>query len=92
MSHTIRKQAIPTEFFEEICADEKLRSLIDLMWAGASGMFSWFTTPPFIPGFGQFSSPINEFKQDYKAMGGIADGVFESEDELERYCTLLEDV
>lgn len=89
MSHTIRKQAVPIEFFEEICADEKLRSLIDLMWASASGMFSWFTTPPFVPGFGQFPSPIEMFKQSYRD-GEVTDSIFESEDDLETYCSLLE--
>ncbi|MBE9156875.1 hypothetical protein IQ265_08535 [Nodosilinea sp. LEGE 06152] len=89
MGHSVEKQAIPVEFFEQIHTDEKLHILIDQLWGCGGGMFFWFTRPS-TTSFGSLSSPIEEFRQDYKAMAGILDNPFKSEAELEAYCNLLE--
>lgn len=59
-------------------------------------MFSWFTDPS-PTRFGGSQSPIDEFKKDRQAMiNGLSESFeelrdpFESEEELEAYCALLE--
>lgn len=89
MSHSVVKQAIPIEFFEQICTDSKLQMLVDDLWGCGNGMFFWFTPPP-MNSFGYSLSPMDEIKQEYKVMGGMLDRPFESKEELEAYCTLLE--
>lgn len=88
MSHSVEKQAVPVEFFEQIHADKKLQTLIDHLWGCGGGMFSWFTRPS-TTSFRSLPSPIDEFKEDYEAIVGILDDPFESEAELDFYCTLL---
>lgn len=55
-------------------------------------MFHWFDPTP-MADFGYIPNPIEELKQEYQEYGAeenFLDGVFESEDELESYCVLLE--
>jgi len=39
VGHSVEKQAIPVEFFEQILTDEKLRMLIDNLWGCGNGIF-----------------------------------------------------
>jgi hypothetical protein len=89
MGHSVEKQAVPVEFFEQIHVDKKLQTLIDHLWGCGGGMFFWFTRPP-MTSFGSLPSPIDEFRQAYKEMVEILDDPFESDAELEVYCALLE--
>lgn len=96
MGYSIEKQAIPVEFFDQIRTDEKFQALVDQLWGCGDGMFSWFT-PPSVTRFGHSPSPIDEFKHDRQAMKDASNepfaelhDPFESEEELEAYCALLE--
>ncbi|MBD1998858.1 hypothetical protein H6G00_19910 [Leptolyngbya sp. FACHB-541] len=92
MSHSIRKQAIPVESFEQICNDQPLLILIDDLWGHGGGMFHWFAPTP-ITSFGYIPNPIEELKREYQEYGtteNFLNGIFKSEDELESYCILLE--
>ncbi|MBD2069599.1 hypothetical protein H6F93_19080 [Leptolyngbya sp. FACHB-671] len=89
MGHSVRKQAIPVEFFEQICANQLLLALIDQLWGCGGSMFHWFT-PFTVTNSEYFPSPVDELKQDYGVMKDFWKNGFQSEDELESYCTLLE--
>lgn len=97
MSHYIAKQAIPTEFLEQIRADQKLQKLIYDLWSYGSDMFLWFQIPsPTASGYIR-ESAADVFKQDYRAdfeaFGESENSqhfYFESEKELESYCVFLE--
>lgn len=89
MGHSVKKQAIPVEFFEQIRTEQPLLTLIDHLWGFGKGMFDWFTPPP-VTSFGYLPSPMDSFKQNYKATQGSWGNIFESENEFESYCTLLE--
>jgi hypothetical protein len=89
MGHSVEKQAVPVEFLEQIHIDKKMQILIDHLWGCGDGIFFWFTQPT-MTSSGSLPSPIDEFRQDYKEIVGILDDPFESEAELEFYCTLLE--
>ncbi|MEA5448522.1 hypothetical protein VB780_08095 [Leptolyngbya sp. CCNP1308] len=88
MSHSVEKQAVPVEFFEQIHIDKKLQILVDQLWGCGNGMFSWFTRFPIASRI--LPSPIDEFKEDYKAIAKMLGNPFESEADLEGYCALLE--
>lgn len=92
MSHSVSKQAIPVESFEQICNDQPLLILIDYLWGHGDGMFYWFAPTP-ITSFGYIPNPIEGLKRAYQEYGAIRnflDGIFKTEAELESYCILLE--
>jgi hypothetical protein len=86
MSHSIRKQALPVEAFEQLRTDPPLLALVDRLWGCGSGIFSWLTSSSMTGS----EYLRDELEQNYGVMEDFWDGTFESEDELASYCRWFE--